>query len=125
MREKLWWLLILLVFCLPFVFSCSDTPNPFTASNASITMIMENSKDLRNSDSLSDTVGKVIKIGVAAYLSQYINSVTVTITKGPADTDTTFTFANQGTWTDTLWLSIIAHSAGTRTVSASAVVQGT
>ncbi len=77
-----------------------------------------------DSDSLSDTVGKVIKIGVAAYLSQYINSVTVTITKGPADTDTTFTFANQGTWTDTLWLSIIAHSAGTRTVSASAVVQG-
>lgn len=111
-------------FLLPFVFSCSDTPSPFTASNASISMMMENSRSIRNADSLSDTVGKVIKIGLAGYLSNYINSVTVTITKGVGDTDTTFTFVNKTTWTDTEWFSITFSSAGARKVTASAIIQG-
>jgi uncharacterized protein (TIGR02145 family)/uncharacterized repeat protein (TIGR02543 family) len=124
MRKKLWWLFVLPAFLLPFVFSCSDTPSPFTASNASISMMMENSKSIRNADSLSDTVGKVVKIGLAPYLSKYINSVTVSIAKGVGDTDTTFTFLAPSTWTDTAWFSITLNSAGTRTVTASAAIQG-
>jgi uncharacterized repeat protein (TIGR02543 family) len=83
-----------------------------------------NSNNQRGADSISDTVDKVIRIGVKAYLPKYINSVTIAITRTAADTDTVITFANPSAWTDTQWISVALHSAGIRTVSAVAVIQG-
>ncbi len=124
MCKKLSWLLILPSIFIPLLLSCTGSTSPFGASNATISIVLVNSNDQRSTDSVSDTVGKVILVGVKAYLPKYINSVTITITKNAADTDTVVTFRNPSSWTDTQWISVTLHSAGTWTVSAVAVIQG-
>jgi uncharacterized protein (TIGR02145 family)/uncharacterized repeat protein (TIGR02543 family) len=86
--------------------------------------VLVNSNSQRGTDSISDTVDKVIRIGVKAYLPKYINSVTIAITRTAADTDTVMTLGSPSAWTDTQWIYVPLHSAGVRTVSAVAVIQG-
>ncbi len=124
MSKKLSLLLILPSIFVPLLLSCTSSTSPFTASNATISIVLVNSNNLRGTDSVSDTVDKVIRIGVKAYLPKYINSVTIAITRTAADTDTVITFGNPSAWTDTQWISVALHSAGIRTVSAVAVIQG-
>jgi len=96
--------------------------SPYTAANATISIMLENSSKLRSENSVSDTVDKTVRVGISAYLPKYITSVFLAITRSPGDTDTVFTFAKISDWTDTQWISIAFHSAGTRTVSAIAVI---
>jgi uncharacterized protein (TIGR02145 family)/uncharacterized repeat protein (TIGR02543 family) len=124
MCKRLSWLLILSSLVVPFLLSCSGSTNPFTASNATISIVLENSNSQRSADSVSDTVDKIIRVGVSAFLAKYINAVTITITGSAGETDTVVTFANPGAWTDTQWIAITFHTPGTRTVSAVAVIQG-
>jgi uncharacterized protein (TIGR02145 family)/uncharacterized repeat protein (TIGR02543 family) len=118
------WLFFAASILVPLLLSCSDTKSPFTAASATISVVLENSNGLRSAETVSDTVDKAVHIGVSAYLPKYINSVTVAITKSTGDTDTVHTFGQSFASADTQWIEISFHSAGTRTVSAVAAVQG-
>jgi uncharacterized protein (TIGR02145 family)/uncharacterized repeat protein (TIGR02543 family) len=118
------WILIVSAVIVPLVLSCNNSPNPFSASDASISLRLVNSSDQREDHSISDTVGKTIRVGVSGYLIQYITSVSVLVGRSPTDTDTSFTFGSFSSSTDTLWLDIVFKSAGSRKVTAIASIQG-
>ena len=73
------WILILSAVIVPLVLSCNNSPNPFSASDASISLRLVNSSDQRGDHSISDTVGKTVRVGVSGYLIQYISSANVTL----------------------------------------------
>ena len=109
---------------MPLFLSCSDTNNPFTAANATISIVLVSSSGQRSANIIADSVDKIVRIGVSAYLPKYIDSVFVVIAKSAPDTDTVFTFGKSTIWTDTQWKEITFLSAGARTVSAVALIQG-
>jgi uncharacterized protein (TIGR02145 family)/uncharacterized repeat protein (TIGR02543 family) len=124
MRKRTSWLLIAFSMLIPLFLTCSDTTSPYTAENATISIVLVNSSGQRNSTIVADSVDKPVRIGVSAYLPKYIDSVFVVIAKSAPDTDTVFTFGKSTIWADTQWREIIFHSAGTRAVSAVAIIQG-
>ena len=50
--------------------------------------------------------------------------MTVTVTSGTTETDTTTTFNNASAWTDTQWIDLAFNSAGTKTVTVDVSLQG-
>ena len=124
MYKRASWLLIAASMLMPVFLSCSDTNNPFTAPNATISIELVNSSGQRSANIVSDSVDKPVRVGVSAYLPKYIDSVFMVIAKSITDTDTVFTFGKSTIWTDTLWREITFQSAGARTVSAVALIQG-
>jgi uncharacterized protein (TIGR02145 family)/uncharacterized repeat protein (TIGR02543 family) len=117
-------LLIAASILMPLFLSCSDSNNPFTAANATISIVLVNSSGQRSTTIIADSVDKIVTIGVNAYLPKFIDSVYVVIAKSITDTDTVFTFGKSTIWTDTQWREITFQSAGARTVSAVALIQG-
>ena len=122
MYKKATWFVIASSILIPILLSCTPTTSPYTAANATISIMLENSSKQRSENSVSDTVDKTVSVGISAYLPKFITSVSVTIIKAPADTDTFKMFTKISDWTDTQWISIAFHSIGTRTVSAIAVI---
>jgi hypothetical protein len=99
-----------------FLFSCSTGDNPFQQSNATINVNMQNSGGHQDPDTISDTVGNLVRVGLTGYLPSYITSAKVLIGAG-ADTDTTITYPGSTAWANTQWIAIEFRSAGTRTVT--------
>jgi uncharacterized protein (TIGR02145 family)/uncharacterized repeat protein (TIGR02543 family) len=124
MYKRVSWLLIAASMLMPLFLSCSDTNNPFTAPNATISIVLVSSSGQRSANLIADSVDKIVRIGVSAYLPKFIDSVYVAIASSVADTDTVFTFGKSTIWTDTQWREITFQSAGARTVSAVALIQG-
>jgi uncharacterized protein (TIGR02145 family)/uncharacterized repeat protein (TIGR02543 family) len=122
MFKKATWFVIASSVLIPLLLSCTGSTSPYTAANATISIILENSTKQRSTDAVTDTVDKTVHVGISAYLPKYITSVFLSTTKSPGDTDTTFTFTKISDWPDTHWVSITFHSAGTRTVSAIASI---
>jgi uncharacterized protein (TIGR02145 family)/uncharacterized repeat protein (TIGR02543 family) len=122
MFKKATWLIIASSVLIPILLSCTDSSSPYTAASATISIMLENSSKQRSVDAVSDTVDKTVRVGISAYLPKYITSVLLAITKSPGDTDTAMTFTKISDWNDTQWISITFNSAGTRTVSAIAVI---
>lgn len=98
--------------------------SPFRPKDARINLFVQNSSGVKDTASVSDSVEKKTRVGMTAYLPNYITSVTVTIVKIAGDTDTAHTFLNPISWADTQWIDVVFHSAGTRTVTAVLSVQG-
>lgn len=124
MCKRASWLLIAASMLMPLFLSCSDTNNPFTAANATISIVLVSSSGQRSANIIADSVDNIVQIGVSAYLPKFIDSVFVVIAKSAPDTDTVFTFGKSTIWTDTQWRAITFPSAGARTVSAVALIQG-
>ncbi|HUI91841.1 MAG TPA: immunoglobulin domain-containing protein [Chitinivibrionales bacterium] len=105
--------------------TCTGQENPFKPSDATVTPELENSAG-QSGTTISDSVGKPVKIILLAYLPSYIDSVKVIVANTTtADTDTVRVF-NKGTvWTDTQIVNIIFRTAGTRTVTIIVFAGGT
>ena len=105
--------------------TCTNSQqNPFKPQDARINLVVENSLHQIDTISVTDTVGNQVRIGMSAYLPSYISLVTVTVTRGTTETDTTITFNNASAWTDTQWVDIAFYSAGTKTVTVAVTLQG-
>lgn len=123
MRKKMMPIVLLpLLFLL--LLSCSSTSqSPFTPDNASISIILESSRQIRDTTVVEDTVENKVRVGITKYLAVYIDSTMVVIGKSQSDTDTVYTLKNMTTLPETSWTEIAFHSIGKRTVSATAYLQ--
>ncbi len=124
MSTKKAFAVILSCSLIPFLFFCSNSPNPFTPANAAVSITLENSAHQRSTTSVSDSVDKPVRIGINAYLSQYMDSVTVIVTGTGGDTEKAVTFGKSTSWTDTNWIADTFATGGTKTVTAVAAIQG-
>ena len=103
--------------------TCTSQENPFKPQDARINLVVENSSHHIDTLTVTDTVGNRVRIGMSAYLPSYISLVTVTVTRGTTETDTTTTFNNASAWTDTQWIDLAFNSAGTKTVTVDVSLQ--
>lgn len=124
MNKPLSRLIVVLLISIPLFLSCSNTAkSPYTSEKASISIVLENSNGQRSATSVIDTVGKLVRIGLSAYLPNYILTVSLVIAKSSADTDTVITFIKSTQWADTQWIEKKFQSAGKRTVTVVAAIQ--
>ncbi|HMD69343.1 MAG TPA: InlB B-repeat-containing protein [Chitinivibrionales bacterium] len=118
------WLFILPSLVVSFLLSCSNSTSPFTASNTTVSIMLENSAHQRSTILLSDSVDKPVRIGISAYLSQYVDSVTVIVTGTSGDTEKTVSFGKSASWADTNWIADTFATSGTKTITAIAAIRG-
>jgi uncharacterized repeat protein (TIGR02543 family) len=126
MRKGLLQALIAFVIVATVFFFCANPQNPFgDPGNAKISLAFKDSKGQAGANlGVSDTVGNTVKIGVCPYLSNFIDSVTITILKYRNNTDSVCVIKNFSSDIDTLWNSFTFTTAGKWNVAANAVVQG-
>ncbi len=115
MHSRLYYFII--AVSLPLLLSCGGSESPFKPKDARISLFVQNSSGVQDTASVTDTVEKIVRVGIAAYLPSYITKISVAIAKGASDTDTSLTFLGPISWTDTQWIKIAFHSIGTRTVT--------
>ena len=101
--------------------TCTTGDSPFQPGDATINVIMQNSSGHRDADTITDTVGNIVRIGMIGYLASYITSAKVVIGTS-ANTDTTLTYAKATAWTDTQWVAIGFRSVGARTATVSVYI---
>jgi hypothetical protein len=94
-----------------FVLTCTTDDSPFQPGDATINVIVQNSSGHRDVDTITDTVGNIVRIGMIGYLPSYITSAKVVIGTS-SNTDTTLTYAKATAWTDTQWIAIGFRSGG-------------
>ncbi len=104
--------------------SCTNIANPFDdPNNATASLIIVDSKLLASTgNEVFDTVGNTLKIGVCAYLPNFVDSVRVSITAGIVDT--TFKIEKFSSEIDTHWCPIVLKKIGVHYVSARAYFKG-
>ncbi len=103
---------------------CVNT-NPFTKDNAKIYLILKDSKGvMAENQTMTETVLDSVWVGAYAYLSNYVDSVTITVTTGLV-VDTQFTIKKFTSDLDTVWLGFLFATTGTRVVTVVPYVQGT
>ncbi len=107
-----------------FLLSCGPATSPFTASNATISIRLANSKGQISATTVSDTTGNTVHVKVTPYLYQYITTVSVFIGRSASDTDTLIALGNFNSPNDSLWLNIAFRTPGTRTITATAIIPG-
>lgn len=123
MYSKSLFAVLLFMTSLFFVLSCSPTNSPFVKQNATVNPILYNSLKQNSASSIADTVNNQIEIGIVPYLPDYIDSVTISVKNG-AKVDTSHTFYKNNAWPDTVWIKMPFYSAGTRTVTFTAFIEG-
>ncbi len=112
------------LFLLPFVFInnlCNLPSNPDNPANTTLSLILETSDFQKSDSSVTDTVGKTIRIGLCLGVKKYIDSISVTF--GTSNKiDTVIELRKIDIKKDTIHYEMVFSDAGTRTVSAIAYV---
>ena len=121
MKRKISIVLFTLSIIVLFMLTCTTGDSPFQPGDATINVIMQNSSGHRDADTITDTVGNIVRIGMIGYLASYITSAKVVIGTS-ANTDTTLTYAKATAWTDTQWVAIGFRSVGARTATVSVYI---
>jgi hypothetical protein len=100
------------------LFYCAkDTTSPYVQKNAKFSLILKSSS-LAVSDSIvTDTVGKQTSIGICTYLSTYIDTISIVVTKANGNIDTSFGIGNSANMPDTAWYVYTPRSPGKRTIT--------
>ncbi|MGB7568255.1 MAG: hypothetical protein WBM07_10365, partial [Chitinivibrionales bacterium] len=100
-------------------FSCVNAPpNPYAPSNTRITLTLKSSSNQIAGDTLIDTVGNTISVGITANLPSSVDSIEITVynSNGRVDVDTMLKqllpLQNDGT----LWYQITFSTSGSRSV---------
>jgi hypothetical protein len=104
-----------------FALTCTTGNSPYQREDATINVIMENASGQRDADTITDTVGKTVRIGMIGYLSSYITSARVIIGTN-SNADTTLSYAKVTAWSDTQWIVIGFRSVGARTATVSVYI---
>lgn len=117
-------LFLLAVVAVAAVMYCAN-PNPFdNTANASVTLKLRDSKGNDGVNlAVSDTVGNTVKVGVAPYLSNLIDSISVTVANLRPGFDTAWVMKNLAS-DSTLWYSFTFSSAEKCTVHVKADIHG-
>jgi uncharacterized repeat protein (TIGR02543 family) len=117
---------LLTAILLSFLSCVSAPPNPYDFSNTKIYLTLKSSGNLISADTLVDTVGNSIKVGITANFPDYVDSVGMMFftSDGNEEIDTVLTnlvlLKNQ----DTLWYKASFPKNGNRTLIATAFAEG-
>ena len=109
-----------------FLSCVSAPPNPYDFSNTKIYLTLKSSGDVIGADTLVDSVGNSIKVGITANFPDYMDSVGLMVftSDGNEEIDTVLKnlvlLKNQ----DTLWYKATFATSGKRTLIATAFVEG-
>jgi len=108
-----------MAFCL--ITLCTLPSDPDDPSNTTLSLILEASDFQKSDTSVTDTVGKTIRIRLCLGMKKYIDSINVTIgTSGK--NDTVIEIGKEELKKDTINCEMIFSTAGTRIVTAIAYV---
>jgi formylglycine-generating enzyme required for sulfatase activity len=114
----------LFLFLPPFIMVnnlCNLPSNPDNPANTTLSLILEASGFQKSDSSVTDTVGKTIRIGLCLGVKKYIDSINVTIGSSEK-VDSVIELGKGAINKDTIFCEMFFSNAGTRTVSAIAYV---
>jgi hypothetical protein len=121
--RRLFLFLGLIIFTFLAIVTCVDTANnPFSADKAGISLLLKSSNYQESDTAVTDTVGKVVRLGVCLYLTQHIDSTIVTVGQSATDIDTALFCKEPGNQIDTVYYDLLFKNPGDRTVTAIAYV---
>ena len=104
-----------------FLFSCTTPSNPYDPSNTKIYLTIKSPTGLANADSLTDTVGNMISVGITANFPDYVDSIGITVYSSPdgnIDMDTVLKRLIPLKNKDTLWYKFTFATSGRKTLTA-------
>jgi uncharacterized protein (TIGR02145 family)/uncharacterized repeat protein (TIGR02543 family) len=100
-----------------FTLFCEMPSNPFEPSKTSITAVFKNERSHIYANSITDTVGKPLKIGAAIFLPENFDSITLKIKElGSVIADTLFTSFNEVSGRDTAWFTCTFTTPGVKEI---------
>ena len=103
-------------------FSCTTAPsNPYDLSNTKIYLTLKSTTGMGSADSLTDTVGNTISLGITANFPDYVDSIGITVYSSPdgnIDMDTVLKKVIALKNKDTLWYKFTFVSSGRKTLTA-------
>ncbi|MGB7569153.1 MAG: hypothetical protein WBM07_14935, partial [Chitinivibrionales bacterium] len=102
--------------------SCVSAPeNPYNPSNAKIWLTLKSISGRVSVDSLTDSVGNIVTIGITANLPEYIDSIGISVYSSPDgnfDIDTVLKKLTPLQNRDTLWYKVAFATSGKKTLTA-------
>ena len=105
-----------------FFVSCVSAPeNPYNPSNAKIWLTLKSTSGRVTGDSLTDSVGNIVTIGITANLPEYIDSIGISVYSSPDgnfDVDTVLNKVTPLQNRDTLWYKVAFATSGRKTLTA-------
>jgi hypothetical protein len=110
-----------------FLSCISAPPNPYDFSNTKIYLTLKSSADQTAIDTLVDTVGKTIEVGITANVPSYVDSIGITVfnsANGHVDIDTMLKQLLPLKNGDTLWYQTAFAPSGKRTLIGTVYAQG-
>jgi alpha-tubulin suppressor-like RCC1 family protein len=116
-----------LFFLLSFIaaiLTCTSPQNPFTQDKAKVFLHLESSTKTASDSAITDTAGNIISIGISYFMSQYFDSVIITVNKSIQEMDTFFVCKKSDIKDDTAWFEYAFKSEGIRIVTATGYVGG-
>jgi uncharacterized repeat protein (TIGR02543 family) len=117
LRKILYLFIVITAIGIIHFFQCAIPNDPNDASNTRATLVLINSELEESSSSITDSIGRYLKIGVFIKLPQYIDSIGLKIVSDDgAQIDTLFSDLAPG-GTDTLWKKASFTTPGTKTVT--------
>lgn len=103
-------------FFLLYLF-CSSPANPFEQDTTALNITLKNSKGIDTAaTTFTDTIGDPVHVGISAYLSNNIDSVTLAVFTQAEKADTSFTLKGFGSDLDTIWRAVAFSSTGIRII---------
>ncbi|MGB7567245.1 MAG: hypothetical protein WBM07_05270, partial [Chitinivibrionales bacterium] len=114
-------LLFLIISCV------SAPPNPYDPSNTKAYLTLESSSGLISADTLTDTVGNTIRVGITSNLPSDVDSIEVSVynsADGNTDIDTMLKKMTPLLNQDTIWFKAAFTTSGKKTLTALVFAQG-
>src|SRR5512133_2435665 len=108
---------IVFLIVISFILQCDQPLDPTDPSNTRVELLIRNSQGLQGNLSITDTIDNPIRIGIATYLTTYIDSIKITVkTEGKAIYDTMLrSLSNQ--IKDTIWKNMSFSDPGYKLLS--------
>src|SRR5512133_2961544 len=108
---------IVFLIVISFILQCDQPLDPTDPSNTRVELLIRNSQGLQGTSSITDTVNNPIRIGLAFYLTTYIDSIKFTVkVEGKAIYDTMLrSFSTR--IKDTIWKSMSFPDPGYKLLS--------
>jgi len=108
--------------------SCVGVPeNPYNPSNSKIWLTLKSASGRASVDSLNDSVGNIVTIGITANLPEYIDSIGISVYSSPDgnfDVDTVLKKITPLQNRDTLWYKVAFATSGRKTLTATVFASG-
>ncbi len=113
------------VFAAVVLLLCGNPDNPYKdARNVRVSLMMTDSRnEPYPGTSVTDTVGDTIRIGIAVFISNLVNDVTLTVKKYAGNSDSVIVFTKADMPGDTVWMPFFFGKPGTWIVSVAANLQ--